>query len=164
MRVPTLLRLNSSRERDRECARGRFQFIRIQGECKSMNYLNHRIRKVVTAVVAPILLSVYSTSASPQWYSWGVCTPSVATGSAPPPSACDDPCPTGTCGAACNTITYSNASCSGDKPACGWEFATAQKTAVCRQCICNQDPVDPRCVSTGTIFRTGSIDFWDCFN
>jgi hypothetical protein len=116
-------------------------------------------------VIAAIAALSLPTSSTPQgWYSWGVCSPLHTDTQAPPASACDSPCPTSTCGPACVDLIYVPASCSGDKPACGWELTPNHRTAVCRECACDNDPEDPRCVSTGYIYRTGSATMADCFN
>jgi hypothetical protein len=121
-------------------------------------------RSTTIGAIALILLSVSSTSAPQSYHSWGVCAPLQSTTSAPPPSACDSPCPTNSCGSACNVITYAGGACTGEAPECSFELVQHMKTNVCRQCTCNADPDDPRCIADGTIFRTGDASMWDCFN
>ena len=121
-------------------------------------------RTIAIGAVALNMLSVSSTSAPQSYHSWGVCAPLQTTTAAPPPGACDSPCATGSCGPSCNTLVYSGGCCSGDKPECSFELVEHMKTTVCRQCACNADPDDPRCISDGTIYRTGDASMWDCFN
>jgi hypothetical protein len=126
--------------------------------------LEHRARTAAIGVLSLIVLSVSSTSAPQGYHSWGECSPLQTSTIAPPTSACDSPCPQNSCGPACNTIVYQGGGCAGDKPECGFELVEHLKTSICRNCTCNADPDDPRCISDGTIYRTGDASMWSCFN
>ena len=126
--------------------------------------LEHRARTAAIGLLSLIVLSVSSTSAPQSYHTWGECSPLQTFTTAPPTSACDNPCPTNSCAAACNEMVYQGGGCAGDKPECGLELVEHMKTSICRGCACNADPDDPRCISDGTIYRTGDAAMWDCFN
>jgi hypothetical protein len=124
----------------------------------------HTARAIFVGAISLILLSVSSSSAPQHYASWGECTPISTSTTAPPPGACDGSCPVGACSPACNDLVYSGGGCAGDEPECSLELIPNMKTTVCRSCSCNQDPNDPRCISDGSIFRTGDVSQWDCYN
>ena len=124
-----------------------------------------RTSLTTTALFITAALGFVSPLASAQgFYSWGVCAPLHSTTTAPPGSACDSACPTSTCSPACATIVWIAASCAGDKPSCGWQTVPNASTTVCRECTCDNDPINPRCIDSGHIYRTGSQTLTDCFN
>jgi hypothetical protein len=121
-------------------------------------------RLLAIAAIAQVLLSVSSSSSPQTYHTWGVCTPLSTSTTAPPAGSCDSPCPTGSCSPACNDLVYTGGGCAGEEPECSLELVQHLKSSICRACACNNDPIDPRCISDGTIFRTGDITQWDCYN
>src|ERR1700675_2252762 len=68
----------------------------------------------------------------------------------PDPANCDSPCPTTTCGANCSTtVGWADGTCTGTEPDCFWVTVAHLPLTICDVCVCDNQPVDPRCSWNG---------------